>query len=148
MELVGSNVTFFTMRDNSASQANRRACGGFKISGNGNINLDAPPNTGAPGPLDDTNYANGVETVLFWQDDRTGATYGPACTESFDYSGGTNTSAGIIYLPQATLNISGGGSLGAVQVIVDKFDYSGNAPFTITYQAYLTPQIPKVWLAE
>jgi hypothetical protein len=155
MTLSGSSVTLFMMRDNSAVQNGRRPCGGFRIDGNGSINLDAPPNTGAQGPWDDVNYVNGIETILFWQDDRTGATYGgsgssPACTEPFYYNGGsgTNSSNGIVYLPQATLDIAGGGSFGAVQIIVDKFDYHGNTPMTINYEEFIKVKLPKVWLAE
>jgi hypothetical protein len=156
MTLNGSSVTLFMMRDNlETASGDRKPCGGFRFDGNGTINLDAPPNTGAPGPFDDVNYVNGVETVLFWQDDRTGATYGdgasaPACTTSFYFNGGTGTSSsnGIVYLPQATLDIAGGGSFGTVQVIVDKFDYHGNTPMTINYGEFITPQVPKVWLAE
>ena len=155
MTLNGSSVTLFMMRDNPAISSGRRPCGGFRIDGNGTINLDAPPNSGAPGPFDDVNYVNGVETILFWQDDRTDSTYGgnsgaPACTEPFYYNGGTgtNNSNGIIYLPQATLDVAGGGSLGAVQIIVDKFDYHGTTPMTITYQEFVKVKVPKVWLAE
>jgi hypothetical protein len=78
--------------------------------------------------------------MLFWQD--------PACTQTFTYGGGNNTTAGVIYLPTAQLSISGGGNLGAIQVIVDTFKYSGSAPLTIDYTNYVQATPPRLALVE
>jgi hypothetical protein len=78
--------------------------------------------------------------MLFWQD--------PACTNAFKYAGSSYTTSGIIYLPTAQLNVSGGGNLGALQIIVDSFSYSGSNAVTIDYGDYVQITQPRVALVE
>jgi hypothetical protein len=80
------------------------------------------------------------KNVIFWQDDD--------CYEIMKYAGSSYTTAGVMYLPQAQLHVTGGGNLGATQIIVDKFKYTGTAPLTINYTNYIATSIPKAWIAE
>ena len=97
------------------------------IQGSGSLSL-AAPTTGA--------YAD----MLFWQD--------PACTGAMKYAGSSYTTTGIIYLPTGELQVSGGGALGAMQVIVDSFSFTGSTSASITYGNYVAVQEPKVTLQE
>lgn len=124
--ISGAGVTFYNTSDPSSSN-NAAACGGLSITGGGTLNLSAPTS----GP-----YAN----MLFWQD--------PACTAQMKYAGSSYTTTGVIYLPSAQLNVSGGGALGALQIIVDSFSYSGSASVTINYADYVQLSKPKVALVE
>ena len=78
--------------------------------------------------------------MLFWQDD--------ACTVAMKMAGNGYTTAGVIYLPKAQLNVSGGGSLGALQVIVDSFQYTGSSAVTINYANYVPITPPTISLVE
>jgi hypothetical protein len=97
------------------------------IQGSGVLNL-AAPSSGA--------QAN----MLFWQD--------PVCTNAMKYAGSTYTTAGIVYLPSAQLNVTGGGALGAMQIVVDTFSFSGSSAVTINYSGYVEIARPKVALVE
>lgn len=125
--LSGNGVTFFNTDDPLASSSAKRPCGAFSLSGNGILSFTAPT-------------SGTWKNMLFWQD--------PACTQTFTYGGGNNTTAGVIYLPTAQLSISGGGNLGAIQVIVDTFKYSGSAPLTIDYTNYVQATPPRLALVE
>ncbi len=125
--LTGHGVTFFNTDDPLASSPAKQPCGAFNLNGSGILNFTAPT-------------SGTWKNMLFWQDED--------CHETFTYAGGNNTTAGIIYLPTAQLNISGGGNLGAMQVIVDTFSYSGNAPLTIDYTNYVQVVPPRLALVE
>jgi hypothetical protein len=43
----------------------------------------------------------------------------------------------VIYVPSGTVDISGSGDLGPVQIIADKFDISGSASLTIDFTGYV-----------
>jgi len=125
--ISGSGVTFYNTSDPQSSSSSNIPCGGLSITGGGTLNLSAPTS----GP-----YAN----MLFWQD--------PACTAQMKYAGSSYTTTGVIYLPSAQLSVSGGGALGALQIIVGSFSYSGSASVTINYADYVQVSKPKVALVE
>ena len=123
-DLSGSGVTFYNTDDPQATSSSNQPCGAYSLSGGGTLSFTAPT-------------SGTWQNMLFWQSD--------SCNQTFTYSGGPNTTAGVIYLPTAQLSVSGGGNLGAMQIIVDTFTYSGSAPLTINYTDYVTIQPP--WLA-
>jgi hypothetical protein len=155
-EIHGVGVTLFNTRDPYANSPNSRECGAFKLASGGIIELSAPddnydkgpPAVGVLGPMDDSpiddsDTYDGAESVLFWQS----TTCNPQL--SFDFDGNNNVNlAGLIYLPLATLNVSGSGNIGTTQIIVDKFEYSGTAPVTLNYQGFVQATLPKILLAE
>jgi hypothetical protein len=61
--------------------------------------------------------------MLIWQDD--------SCTATMSYHGSGDKTAGVIYLPKAMFDSSGGGTIGAVQVIVDSYEHTGGYNLTI-----------------
>ncbi len=125
--LYGTGVTFFNTDDQAASSSAKRPCGPYSLTGNGVLNFTAPT-------------SGTWKNMLFWQSD--------TCTETFKYSGGSWTTAGVVYLPKAQLSLTGGGSLGAMQVIVDTFNYSGSNPLSINYTEYVRITPPKIMLVE
>jgi hypothetical protein len=145
---TGNGVTFFNTGDPYASNQADRGCGAFSIAASGLLNIKAPPDLGTLGPLDDTSVANGIETMLFWQDDRTTGVWAGNCTETFRFTGSGATLAGVIYLPTAKLDMSGGGSLGALQIVVDTFDFSGSSDISINYTRYFETEKPSYALIE
>ncbi len=134
--LSGSGVTFFNTDDPQANASSKQPCGAFAINGGGVLNFTAP--------------TSGVwKNMLFWQSE--------SCNQTFSYGGGAWTTAGVIYMPVPTsptpggtslFSLAGGGNLGAMQVIVDTFKYSGSNPLTIDYTDYVTITPPKVTLVE
>ncbi len=126
--LTGSGVTFFNTDDDpEANASSKRPCGAYSLTGSGKLNFTAP--------------TSGVwKNMLFWQDD--------TCYQAFTYQGSSWVTAGVIYLPKAQLVLAGGGNLGAMQIIVDTFKYSGNNPLSINYTAYVQIIPPKVMLVE
>ena len=129
--VTGSGVTFFNTGDPYATDNKGKPapqpCAQMSIVGSGTLTLSAP--------------ASGTyKNILFWQDD--------SCTVAFKYAGTSHTITGVIYLPTAQLNVSGGGSLGAIQVIVDSFDYSGSNSITITFSNYVPITPPRLALVE
>ena len=125
--LTGDGVTFFNTDDQLANASSKRPCGPYSLTGNGVLDFTAPT-TGT------------WKNMLFWQSDD--------CIETFKYSGGSWTTAGVVYLPDAQLSLTGGGNLGAMQIIVDTFNYSGSNPLSINYTEYVTIIPPKVMLVE
>jgi Flp pilus assembly protein TadG len=125
--LSGNGVTFFNTDDPQASASSKQPCGPYSLTGNGVLDFTAP--------------TSGIwKNMLFWQSD--------SCHETFKYAGGSWTTAGVIYLPTAQLSLTGGGNLGAMQVIVDSFTYSGSNPLSIDYTEYVKITPPKVTLVE
>ncbi len=125
-DVTGSGVTFFNTND-PYSNSNGAACASISIQGSGMLTLSAP--TSDP-------YKN----MLFWQAD--------GCTAPMKYAGTSHTLSGIIYLPHALLDVAGGGSLGALQIVVDTFSFSGSSAVTINYNHYIDVQPPFLKLVE
>jgi len=113
--ITGSNVTFYNTND-PAKPTGAGDYGRFKIVSSGNVDVSAP----SAGP-----YA----TLLFWQDRNN--------TLSFMHAGSGNIGPGIIYLPEAKLDESGSGNLGAVQIIVKEYEKTGSGNLQITNGAYV-----------
>ncbi len=122
----GTGVTFYNI-DDAYAQNNNGACGSIAIQGSGTLTLSAPT-SGA--------YKN----MLFWQ--------ASSCNAQMKYAGSSYTTTGIIYLPAAQLNVSGGGNLGALQIIVNTFSYSGSNAVTINYADYVDVGKPSMKLVE
>lgn len=136
------------------------AGGGFEYSGSGNpsgngvmfYNTFDPQNPGGAGACDEIAIQGSGNTdftapsggqwpnMLWWQD--------PACSDSFKHAGSGNIGTGIIYLPNAKLDLSGSGNLGSVQIIVDTLDISGSGNQTMTYQSFVETAVPSVSLVE
>jgi Flp pilus assembly protein TadG len=125
--LSGSGVTFFNTGDPLANSSSNQPCGAYSLTGGGVLNFTAPT-------------SGTWKNMLFWQD--------PACTQTFTYGGGDNTTAGVIYLPTAQLRVTGGGTLGAIQIIVDTLTFAGNAPVSIDYTDYVQAVPPRLALVE
>src|SRR5207253_11362917 len=117
----------FNTSDPYATNKGSGDCAAMALQGGGAIALS--------GPTSGT-YKN----MLFWQDD--------ACTIAMKLAGSSYTTSGVIYLPKAQLNVSGGGSMGALQIIVDSFQYTGSSAVTINYANYVPITPPSISLVE
>jgi hypothetical protein len=126
-------VTFFTTDDQSADSPAKKPCGRYSLTGNGVLNFTAPT-SGTVGP------PRTWKDMLFWQAD--------TCLATFTYAGGNNTTAEVIYLPKAEFKVTGGGNLGAIQIIVDTLTFAGNAPVIINYTDYVQAVPPRLALVE
>jgi hypothetical protein len=165
VQMVGSGVTFFMTGDRYATTASSRDCGPIWIRASGNQNLSAPNAGINVTPLDDdpinaADLNDGAEDMLWWVDDTpsngtfsceptfTPSNECPPTSFSFEGSPGADM-LGIIYVPEGSFQIAGGGSMdAAVQVIVEDFCYRGSTPLTINYTGYVPTGVPRVWLAE
>jgi hypothetical protein len=138
-------ATFYNMADpySMKNGSCKAVCGAYDIEANGHFTLSAP--TVGPQEPGDTNPIDGYRDIAIWQE--------TSCASTFKYAGGSNTTLnGIIYIPGSaanpSINITGGGTMGAVQIIVDTFSYSGTAPLTINYTGYVNPPAPWAKLVE
>ena len=123
---TGSDVLFYNTQ-NPTNPTGDGKYDKFQFGGNGNVNFTAPTS----GP-----YQN----ILLWQD--------PANPEALIHGGNHEIGTGIIYLPGATYWHGGNGSLGAVQLIVDKFEKGGNSDINIDFQNFLAPYGSNLALVE
>jgi hypothetical protein len=106
-------------------------CDKFQFSGNGSLLLRA--------------QSSGVYAgVLFYQD--------PACDKEFYISGNgsmTIETRGTLYLPNAGFHISGNGAFNAIgQIVAQTFLQSGDATFTLAYDAGASAQVQLPALVE
>jgi Flp pilus assembly protein TadG len=82
-------------------------------------------------------YAN----ITFWQD--------VDCNLAFRFSGGHSGTAGVVYVPGARFDLTGGGVLGSIQVFADTIEISGNADITMNFNGYVGESgIPTMVLSE
>ncbi len=123
--LSGTDVTFFNTSDPYASHGG--SCASIALQGSGSISLSAPTSG---------TYKN----MLFWQADD--------CTAQMKYAGSSYLTVGVIYLPKAELNVSGGGTLGALQIVVNNFSYTGSSSVTVNYADYVPIAPPTFKLVE
>jgi len=75
--------------------------------------------------------------VLFWQDE--------ACTHDVRIAGsgeGGGGGSGIFYAPSAELELTGGGDLGALQMIIDTIKIAGGGTINIEYFPYVDIPVP------
>ena len=103
----------------------------------GSTNTGSAPTAPTSGPYRD---------IVFWQD--------PNCVDDgdgirFHHSGsGTLVTAGIIYLATGWMHVTGSGYIGAVQIIADHFDKSGNSDVVIDVQEFVSLSPSAVTLVE
>ena len=123
---VGDGVTIYV----TTNPTNPTGDGGplpFDLTGSGALDL-SPPTSGI------------YQGITLWQD--------IAITDDFRMRGSNDLISGIFYAPGATLDISGNSQFGTVQLVVNGFLLSGNAPLDLTYGEFRTFEAPKVVLVE
>jgi hypothetical protein len=128
--LSGAGVTFFSTND-PTQPAGAGAYNNFDLAGSGNRTFS--PQTTGP-------YAN----ILWWQDRNAPNDI----SRQFNKTGSGNFGNGIIYLPNAKMNLAGSGNLGGVQIIVDAIDVAGSGNQTVPYTSYVSMGLPSVALVE
>jgi hypothetical protein len=124
--LSGTGVTFYNTND-PTNPTGAGAYDSFDLAGSGNNTFSAPTS----GP-----YAN----MIWWQDRNN--------TSTFDKTGSGNLGSGIIYVPNAHMDLNGSGNVGAVQIIVKTFRATGSGNQTIPYTGYVSMGQPSVALVE
>ncbi len=132
----GSGVMFFNTFDPEAPNAPDGRCSEIHMSGSTSTGsaLTGP----SSGPYQD---------IVFWQDDDCVDNQGDGL--NFHHSGsGTLETTGIIYMPTGRMDVSGGGNVGTVQIIVDTFDKSGGSNVTIDYGSFVEVLVPTIKLVE
>jgi Flp pilus assembly protein TadG len=138
-----TGVTIFNTDYPAAQNQNDRLCGQMKLTGASSVNLSAPT-------VPHTTILSGYKNMLFWQSE-TCSNYGSE-PPSFDFAGGTSggtwTTTGIIYLPLGRLNVSGGGDFGSVQIIVNRFTFSGSTPINIQFTRFIDTDTIQYKLVE
>jgi hypothetical protein len=124
--IVGDGVMIY-VTENPTNPVGDGAPRPFNLSGSGALDL-TPPTYGL------------YEGITLWQD--------VAITDDFSLSGSNDLISGIFYAPGATLSISGNSDFGTVQLIVEGFHLSGNAPLTLEYGEFRVFEAPEVVLVE
>jgi hypothetical protein len=97
-------------------------CEQIDLGGGGSFLAD-----GYPGAL----YA-GYADIVFWQDPDSNCS-----GEEMKLRGNGNTIGGVIYLPDAELDLGGSGPLGSIQVIADTVTLSGSGDMVVDFTAYI-----------
>lgn len=104
------------------------ACGVIKLTGGGTYTFTGPT-------------SGDYKDIVFWQD--------KACSNTMQMVGGGGGTGGVIYLPGATVDLSGGGDLGSIQIIADQIEFSGNGDGTVDFYPYIQiPLDPEIRLIE
>jgi hypothetical protein len=78
--------------------------------------------------------------MTFWQDED--------ITDDFYLRGDNGSTQGLFYAPGGTLDVAGGTSLGAVQLVVNEFSLTGGGELTLTYGEFREFESPEVVLKE
>lgn len=123
---VGDEVTIY-VTENPTNPTGDGAPEPFNLTGSGVLDL-SPPTSGV------------YQGITLWQD--------VAITDDFKMTGSNDLVSGIFYAPSAQLSISGDSQFGTIQLIVNSFLLSGNAPLDLTYGEFRTFEAPKVVLVE
>ncbi len=123
--VTGDEVFFYNTYDpeNLSSNADGQ-CGSIDLRGTATYTLTAPT-------------SGAYKDVLFWQDE--------ACTDSVKVAGsgeGGGGGSGIFYAPSAELELVGGGSLGALQIIADTITIMGGSDIDVTFFPYVDIPVP------
>ena len=132
----GNGVTFYNTYDPLDPNSAQGRCNESHISGSTSTGsaLTAPTS----GPYKD---------IIYWQDQNCVDNSGNGIR--FHHSGsGTLVTAGIIYLPTGWMHVTGSGYIGAVQIIADHFDKSGNSYVVIDVQEFVSLSPSAVTLVE
>jgi Flp pilus assembly protein TadG len=133
---VATGVTFFNTDNPYANQAGNRPCNSINLVGNGLLKFAAPT-------VKHTTPLTGYLNMLIWQDDD--------CTAQFKFAGtgsGPWTATGLMYLPKAHMQVTGGGDFGAVQIIVDTFNQGGGQEIEIEFTRYIDTDASRYKLVE
>ena len=123
---VGAGVTIY-VTENPTNPTGDGAPEPFDLTGSGDLDL-SPPTSGI------------YQGITLWQD--------LAITDDFKLRGSNDLISGIFYAPGATLDISGNSQFGTVQIVVNGFELSGNAPLNLTYGEFRSFEAPRVVLVE
>ncbi len=123
---VGDGVMIY-VTTNPANPTGDGAAKPFTLTGTGVLDL-SPPTSGL------------YEGITLWQD--------AAITADLVMRGSNDMLSGILYAPGSTLDIAGDSQLGTVQLVVDGFLLTGNAPLNLTYGEFRTFEAPEVVLVE
>ena len=123
---VGDGVTIY-VTENPTNPTGDGAPKPFTLTGSGVLDL-SPPTSGI------------YQGITLWQD--------LAITDDFKMTGSNDLVSGIFYAPGAELDITGNSQFGTVQLVVNGFELSGNAPLDLTYGEFRTFEAPKVVLVE
>jgi hypothetical protein len=90
-----------------------------------------------------TTALTGYLNMLIWQDDD--------CAAQFKFAGsgsGPWSTTGLMYLPKAAMQVTGGGNFGSVQIIVDTFNQGGSQNIDIQFTRFIDTDISKYKLVE
>jgi hypothetical protein len=133
---VATGITFFNTDNPYANQSNNKPCQGINLVGSGLLRFAAPT-------VKHTTALTGYLNMLIWQDDD--------CAEQFKFAGsgsGPWSATGLMYLPAAHMQVTGGGDFGAVQVIVDTFNQGGGQEIEIEFTRYVDTDASRYKLVE
>ena len=140
---VATGITFFNTADPYSGNANDRPCGAYDLTGSGLLKLAAPTVRRSASGISPLTLA-GYKNMLIWQDD--------SCTKDFKFAGSSSgsswTATGLMYLPQARMNVTGGGNFGSVQLIVKSFSQGGSQAITINFTRYVDTDTQQWKLVE
>lgn len=134
--VIANGVMFYNTFDPSSPNLIAGRCNEFHISGS--------TNTGSviTGPI-----SGPYTDIVFWQ--------AVNCVDNngngirFHHSGsGTLLTNGVIYMPTGWMHLTGSGSTGALQIVVNHVDKSGSSNLVIDYQNYVDIGPPAVALVE
>ena len=113
------------------------------ITGSGLLRLAAPTVCRTDSGISPVTLA-GYKNMLFWQDD--------SCSQQFRFAGSSSgtswTATGLMYLPQANMQITGGGNFGSVQIITKTFSQGGSQMIRIDFSRYVNTDTQEWKLVE
>ncbi len=115
-KITGSGVMFYNTFD-PWHNSDAGACGDINLRGTASFNFTGPT-------------SGTYKDIVFWQD--------KACTNDFSLEGGNGGVGGVIYVPNGTVDLSGGGDLGSIQIISKLVDISGNGDMIVDFYPYLS----------
>jgi hypothetical protein len=141
---IATDVTFFNTGNPWAANQSDRPCNSMDITGNGLIRIAAPTVRRSASSVSPTTLA-GYKNMLIWQDD--------SCTQQFKWAGSSSggsswTATGLMYLPQANMQVTGGGNFGSVQIITKTFSQGGSQTITINFSRYIDTDTQEWKLVE
>jgi Flp pilus assembly protein TadG len=140
---VATGVTIFNTGNPYAGNASDRLCASMNITGSGLLRIAAPTVRRTDSGISPVTLA-GYKNMLFWQDD--------TCSQQFRFagssSGSTWTATGLMYLPQANMQITGGGNFGSVQIITKTFSQGGSQSININFSRYINTDTQEWKLIE
>jgi Flp pilus assembly protein TadG len=128
--MSGTGVTFYSTQDPSFTTG-AGAYNNFDFAGSGSWSFSGPT-------------SGSYKNIIWWQDKNAPND----TTRRFNKSGSGNLGNGIVYLPNAKLNLTGSGNIGSVQIIVDALDAAGSGNLTVNYASYVSMGTPDVVLVE